>query len=155
VLPVEFGVLFKPRYSSSFLCLLFYLTICYHIGLVIYDFYYLHYNLATVSVPSYFGITSAESSCKTVEAIRNGQGILRKGSVLAKRVCRRSLPEGLRLLTCEFHHTVGELIRGLTPPPAPPLSRRGESSSPFPNREGGWGVRFSEFGNSFIPFARA
>ena len=30
-----------------------------------------------------------------------------------------------------FKDVLGELSRGQTPPPAPPLSRRGESGSPF------------------------
>jgi len=43
---------------------------------------------------------------------------------------------------------VGELTRGVTPP------RFGEGlpDSPFPCREGGWGVRFSESANSILKF---
>jgi len=50
-------------------------------------------------------------------------------------------------------------MRGLTPPqiltkaPAP-RSGEGLSSSPFPTREGGWGVRFSEFANNIYWFVR-
>ena len=41
----------------------------------------------------------------------------------------------------------------MTPPQTPPRSGEGLSDSPFPRREGGWGVRFSEFANSIILFA--
>ncbi|WP_313929789.1 iron uptake porin [Microcoleus sp. FACHB-SPT15] len=43
--------------------------------------------------------------------------------------------------------TVGQLAKGVTPPQTPPRSGEGLSDSSFPSREGGWGVRFSEFAN--------
>jgi ribosomal protein L37E len=46
--------------------------------------------------------------------------------------------------------TVGQLTGGSDPSPTPPLRGEGLSSSPFPTREGGWGVRFSEFANSLV-----
>ena len=48
----------------------------------------------------------------------------------------------------EIVDTVGQLAKGVTPPPT--LRGEGLSGSPFPAREGGWGVRFSEFANSII-----
>jgi len=48
---------------------------------------------------------------------------------------------GLLLLAGEFEDTVGESMWGLTPPQTPPLRGEGLSGSPFPSREGGWGVR--------------
>lgn len=44
--------------------------------------------------------------------------------------------------------TVGELTDGSDPSPTPPLRGEGLSCSPFPTREGGWGVRFSELASS-------
>jgi len=46
--------------------------------------------------------------------------------------------------------TVDQLTRGSDPSPTPPLRGDGLSGSPFPTREGGWGVRFSEFANSIL-----
>jgi CHAT domain-containing protein len=46
--------------------------------------------------------------------------------------------------------TVGQLTRGLTPPQTPPRFGEGLPDSPFPRREGGRGVRFSEFANNII-----
>ncbi len=43
-------------------------------------------------------------------------------------------------------------FKRLDPSPTPPLQGEGLSGSPFPRREGGWGVRFSEFTNSIIYF---
>jgi WD40 repeat protein len=43
-----------------------------------------------------------------------------------------------------------EAIAKANPSPTPPLRGEGLSSSPFPSREGGWGVRFSEFTNTTI-----
>ncbi len=37
---------------------------------------------------------------------------------------------------------------GQTPPQTPPLRGEGLSSSPFPTREGGWGVRLRDKGQS-------
>ncbi|MBD2016423.1 2-succinyl-5-enolpyruvyl-6-hydroxy-3-cyclohexene-1-carboxylic-acid synthase [Microcoleus sp. FACHB-53] len=44
--------------------------------------------------------------------------------------------------------TVGELTDGSDPSPTPPLRGDGLSGTPFPCREGGRGVRFSEFANN-------
>jgi len=46
--------------------------------------------------------------------------------------------------------TVGELTDGPDPSPTPPLRGEGLSGSPFPCREGGWGVRFSEFASGIL-----
>jgi hypothetical protein len=46
--------------------------------------------------------------------------------------------------------TVGELTDGSDPSPTPPLRGEGLSGSPFPGREGGWGVRFSEFASGIL-----
>jgi amino acid adenylation domain-containing protein len=46
-----------------------------------------------------------------------------------------------------FKDTVGQLTGGSDPSPTPLLRGEGLSGSPFPRREGGWGVRFSEFAN--------
>jgi WD40 repeat protein len=43
-----------------------------------------------------------------------------------------------------------EAIAKANPSPTPPLRGEGLSSSPFPTREGGWGVRFSEVTNTII-----
>jgi len=44
----------------------------------------------------------------------------------------------------------GELTDGPDPSPTPPLRGEGLSGSPFPCREGGWGVRFSEFASGVL-----
>jgi len=46
--------------------------------------------------------------------------------------------------------TVGELTDGSDPSPTPLLLGEGLSGSPFPGREGGWGVRFSEFASGIL-----
>jgi hypothetical protein len=46
--------------------------------------------------------------------------------------------------------TVGLLTGGADPSPTPLLLGEGLSGSPFLRREGGWGVRFSEFANSIL-----
>jgi len=61
---------------------------------------------------------------------------------------------GHRLCSRDFQDVVGELTEGSDPSPTPPLRGEGLSDSPFPAREGGWGVRFSEFANSIFPIAR-
>ncbi|HEY9853185.1 MAG TPA: PatA/PatG family cyanobactin maturation protease [Leptolyngbyaceae cyanobacterium] len=48
----------------------------------------------------------------------------------------------------EINDAVAKLTEGYDPSPTPPLRGEGLSDSPFPAREGGWGVRFSEFANS-------
>jgi len=39
---------------------------------------------------------------------------------------------------------------GLTPPQPLPCLGEGLSGSPFPGREGGWGVRFYEFASGIL-----
>jgi cyanobactin maturation PatA/PatG family protease len=48
----------------------------------------------------------------------------------------------------EINDAVAKLTEGSDPSPTPLLLGEGLSDSPFPRREGGWGVRFSEFANS-------
>jgi len=50
--------------------------------------------------------------------------------------------------------TAGELTGGSDPSPTPPLLGEGLSCSPFPCREGGWGVRFSEESQRYPPRSR-
>ena len=58
--------------------------------------------------------------------------------------------------TIRPNNVLFELTAGADPSPTPPLQGEGlkgspsgsPSDSPFPRREGGWGVRFSEFANS-------
>jgi len=53
-------------------------------------------------------------------------------------------------MTQGFKDTVGEFTGESDPSPTPPLRGEGLPDSPFPTREGGWGVRFSEFANNIL-----
>ncbi len=62
---------------------------------------------------------------------------------------RRRL-DSLANSSTQLQDTVGQLTGGSDPSPTPLLLGEGLSGSPFPTREGGWGVRFSEFANSIL-----
>ncbi len=74
--------------------------------------------------------------------------------ILSLKVCDLAMGSGAFLV--EACRQLAEKLvevwsRESDPSPTPPLEGEGLSDSPFPGREGGWGVRSAEFANKIIP----